>query len=64
MIHDILQSISGIEIFPIIALILFFIIFLAVIIWTVLLDKEHIDKMKYLPLESTYPGNIEKHIDL
>ena len=64
MIRDILQSINGIEIFPVVALMLFFIVFTAIIVWTVLLDKEHINKMKQLPLESTHPGEHEKHIDL
>jgi cytochrome c oxidase cbb3-type subunit 3 len=54
---DILNSIYGVEIFPIIALIIFFIVFISIIIWVMKLDKSRIEKMSLLPLED---GSFEK----
>lgn len=54
---DILNSINGVEIFPIIALIIFFIVFISIIIWVMKLDKSRIEKMSLLPLED---GSFEK----
>lgn len=52
MIKEILNSISGIEIWPIIALFIFMALFIAVIVWAARLDKKIIKKMKELPLET------------
>jgi len=52
MIRDILQSIPGIEIFPVIGLILFVLVFAGVIYWTFFkLSKKHAEEMGRLPLE-------------
>lgn len=51
MIKDVLQSIQGIEIYPIISLLLFFLIYIFAIFKTMRLDKSYRDKMKKLPLE-------------
>ncbi|MBM4171665.1 MAG: cbb3-type cytochrome c oxidase subunit 3 [Ignavibacteria bacterium] len=47
-----LTSIEGIAIYPIIVLLLFFILFLFVIIKTIRMDKKHIIHMANLPLDS------------
>ena len=52
MIRDTLQSISGIEFFPIIALIMFFAIFALVIIWVAKLDKNVLREMENLPFDT------------
>lgn len=52
MFKEVLQSISGIEIFPIIGLILFLIIFIIVIVWTLKLDKKVIREMENLPFDA------------
>ena len=45
-----MESIAGIEIYPIISFIIFFIFFLVLLVWVLRADKNHIDKMKSLPL--------------
>ena len=52
MFKDIFNAMSGIEVYGIISLILFFLIFLGVIYWSVKVDKKYLNKMKQLPLES------------
>ena len=52
MIKDALLSIPGVEIFPIISLIIFVIIFAIVVIWTFRLDKEVIAEMESIPLDN------------
>jgi len=51
MFKEILTSISGVEIWPIIALFLFIGAFIAIVIWVIRLDKRFIKKMEDLPLE-------------
>ena len=52
MIRDLLNSISGIEIWPILAFFIFVALFAGVIVWTIRLDKRVINRMKELPLDS------------
>lgn len=52
MIRNVLQSIAGIEIYPIISLILFFTVFMVMIIWVVRRDKKYIDEMSSMPLQN------------
>ncbi len=51
MYKDILQSIVGVEIFPIISLVIFFVFFLAMLYWVYSIDKSTIEKVEHLPLE-------------
>lgn len=51
MVRDVLQSLEGIELYPIISLIIFVSFFVALIIWMIKVDKKYIKKMKNLPLE-------------
>lgn len=51
MIRDVLQSLEGIELYPVISLIIFIVFFAALIIWMIKVDKKYIKKMKNLPLE-------------
>jgi cytochrome c oxidase cbb3-type subunit 4 len=53
MLSEIMNTISGITIFPMIATILFFLIFLGIVIWAFKADKSYIKKMSELPLDST-----------
>jgi hypothetical protein len=53
MFKDIFKSMSGIEVYGIISLILFFLIFLGVIYWSIKVDKKYLNKMKQLPLDSS-----------
>ena len=48
----IMGSIDGVEVYPIVSLLVFF-IFFAVLGWYVFkADKKHIDKMKQIPLDN------------
>jgi len=46
-----LQSIASVEIYPIIALLLFLIVFLAVALKTILMDKTELARISRLPLD-------------
>lgn len=50
MYKEILQSIEGVEIYPIISLIVFVVFFIVVTIWLIRMDKNYINEMKQLPL--------------
>ncbi len=52
MISDILSTTEGVSTFAIIALVSFVLLFLGVIIWTFMADKNYITKMENLPLNS------------
>ena len=52
MISKYLSSIDGVEIFPIIVLLLFFSIFMGLIIWIIRIDKKYVTKMENMPLDS------------
>jgi hypothetical protein len=55
MIKNLFEAMSGIEIFGIVSTILFFIVFTAIIIWSLKADKQYLDKMRKMPLD---PSNI------
>lgn len=46
-----LSSIEGVSIFPIITLVLFFLIFSGVLFWVFKRDKSYIDKLSNIPLQ-------------
>jgi len=46
-----LDTISGIEIFPVIGLVIFLTFFVGLLIYLMKEDKNHIDRMKQLPLQ-------------
>ena len=47
-----LESIDGVEIYPIISLLLFFIVFSTMLIFVVKLPKRRIDELSNLPMEN------------
>jgi len=47
-----MNSIKGIEIWPIIGMFFFIALFVGIIIWVLKLNKKYIKKMKELPLEN------------
>lgn len=51
MISDLLRSIPGLEIFPVIALCLFVVAFALIIWWVMRLDKTTVNQMSRIPLE-------------
>lgn len=57
-----LEQISGVEIYPIISLLLFFVFFIIVGYMVLTADKEHIEEMKNLPLDGDTDQNDENHL--
>ena len=51
-----METIAGIEIFPLISFVIFFLFFLGLLIWVFRTDKEHIRKMAEMPLGGTPLG--------
>ncbi len=57
-----MEQIAGVEIFPIISLLLFFIFFMVVGYMVLTADKSYIDEMKNLPLDKDNDLNDENHL--
>lgn len=57
-----MEQIAGIEIFPIISLLLFFTFFMIVGYMTLTVDKNYIEEMKNLPLDKNNDLNDENHL--
>ncbi|MCK8520940.1 CcoQ/FixQ family Cbb3-type cytochrome c oxidase assembly chaperone [Aquimarina sp. D1M17] len=47
-----MESIEGIEIYPMISLLIFFIFFAALFWWVISAKKEHIKEVSHIPLET------------
>ena len=58
MIRDILQSIEGVEIYPLISLVVFVVFFAVILIWMLRIDKNYIKEMEQLPLDSNSNRNL------
>jgi hypothetical protein len=52
MYKNVLQSITGIEIFPLISFVIFFAFFLGLLLYVVFSDKKHLASMSELPLQN------------
>ena len=53
MIHDIFQSIEGVGLYPVITLLLFLVVFVAVGLWALFANRDYLNHMKQLPLEDS-----------
>ena len=53
MYKEVLRSIEGVEIYPIVALLIFFSFFLAVVVRAFTADKEKLRQMAMLPLDAS-----------
>lgn len=51
MFQYLFDSIAGVEIFPIISLLLFLGLFLGIVYWAVRADKNYLKKMEEMPLD-------------
>ena len=51
MIEHVLSSIGGVGVYGVIAICLFFAVFVGVIVWTFCLKKPYLDAMRELPLD-------------
>ncbi|MCC2547802.1 hypothetical protein LJY25_15225 [Hymenobacter sp. BT175] len=49
---NVLQSIAGIEIYPLISLAIFFLFFLGLLLYVVVANRQHLHAMSQLPLLS------------
>ena len=58
MFREILQSVENIETWPVIGLVIFFILFLGVLIQVLRIDKTHEDKMKNMPFDTDHRKEI------
>jgi len=56
---NVLRSIAGIELYPLISLAIFFFFFLGLLLYVVLVNRQHIHAMSQLPLlpdpDETFP---------
>lgn len=52
MIRDVLSTINGIEVYPIIGLILFFLVFTGLLVLVFRMDKNKLTQMSNLPFET------------
>ncbi|CAN5800999.1 hypothetical protein BH24BAC1_BH24BAC1_41820 [soil metagenome] len=58
MYKNILQSIAGIEIFPLISFAIFFGFFVCLLVYVVVADKKYLSQMSHLPLLSEDEGRV------
>lgn len=56
MYKNVLQTIEGVGIFPLLSMLIFLAVFLAAIIWFFKADKEHLQHMAELPLDHLHKG--------
>jgi Ca2+/Na+ antiporter len=61
---EILQSIEGISVYPIISLIVFVLFFAIMLVWLFKVDKNYIKKMENLPFEKEEENNFNNTGDL
>ena len=52
MLSEHLSSIEGVSIYPVISLVMFFLIFAFTIVWVWKLDKKYIHRMENIPFDS------------
>jgi cytochrome c oxidase cbb3-type subunit 4 len=64
MTKELLQSIDGVTIYPIISLVVFVLFFAVILIWMFRVDKNYIQKMENLPLERDEENNFNNTGDL
>ncbi|MEL7339810.1 MAG: cbb3-type cytochrome c oxidase subunit 3 [Bacteroidota bacterium] len=55
MYKDVLRSISDIDIFPVIAIVIFMIFFVGLFVYVFKLDKKQVSQMASMPLEDQIP---------
>lgn len=59
MYKELLQSIAGIEIFPVVSLLLFVVVFGTVLYWTSRVDRDSLTEMSQLPLDEPTPATAQ-----
>ena len=64
MIKELLQSVEGVSVYPIISLIVFVLFFVIILVWMLKVDKNYIKKMENLPFEKEEENNFNNTGDL
>ena len=64
MYKEILQSIEGVSVYPIISLIVFVLFFAVILVWMLKVDKKYIKKMESLPFENEEENNFNNTGDI
>lgn len=64
MYKELLQSIDGVSVYPIISLIVFGLFFVVILVWMLKVDKKYIKKMENLPFEKEEENNFNNTGDL
>ncbi len=64
MIKELLQSVEGVSVYPIISLIVFVLFFVIILVWMLKVDKNYIKKMESLPFEKEEENNFNNTGDL
>lgn len=54
MIRNVLESIKGVDIYPVISLLMFFSIFVVAIFWAIRMSREYADQMSQMPLDKKH----------
>ena len=62
--QEILQSIQGVSVYPIISLVVFVLFFVIILVWMLRVDKNYIKKMENLPFENEEENNFNNTGDL
>jgi cbb3-type cytochrome oxidase subunit 3 len=57
MFNQIFENIEGIEIYPLISLMIFFLFFIVVAVWIIKMNKSYVRKMEMLPLDDDIQNN-------
>jgi Ca2+/Na+ antiporter len=61
---ELLQSIDGVSVYPIVSLIVFVLFFVVILVWMLKVDKKYIKKMENLPFEKEEKNNFNNTGDL
>jgi len=61
MFKHVFDSVAGVEVFPIVSLLLFFVVFLGIVYWAVRADKKYLKKMEELPLDISNNNGEQKN---
>lgn len=62
MYKDVLRSLEDVSLFPVIAIIIFFVFFVAVFFWVLRMDKKHVHQMADLPLNEEKSRDDSVHV--
>ena len=59
MYKDVLRTIAGIEVFPMLSLVVFVTVFVVMLLWVTRLDRRRLETLAGLPLdEAAVPGSV------